>query len=397
MVRNVKIPIRIANIEKQKEDIKYWKIAPIDKKRVLNFINDLEIGLIKGTPIKRNSLSDYISSLKIALEFLKKDSHKLKEEDVKKFLATMLKDQLIWKYKGKDENGEVVTKSKSYSLSKRIKMKNLLISFFDYTLKDDAHKLTKILSTRMKMQLGTPNCLKEEEIEKLFKAAKTKEARYIVAGLYSSGARIEEFFNIRYEDYQMPNENNPYVRLTLKEEYSKTKGRTISLYWKYAAKAIQEFLEQRIDEGIQADEPVLKDTTYGAVRKFLSRLGDKVLKKRVHAHLFRHSAATHLASKLNRQNLCIYFGWRFSSPMPDLYISRGDVEQKEQDEKFKKSDLEDLREELETQRRLFKIEKDELSKSNEEMKKWIVETLINFKKEMLETKELLKVVSVDEK
>ncbi len=143
----------------------------------------------------------------------------------------------------------------------------------------------------------------------------------------------------------MPDKDNPYIRLTLKEEYSKTKGRTISLYWKHAAKTIQEFLELRIDEGIQSNEQVLK-ASYGGIRKFLNRIGDKVLKKRVHAHLFRKSAATRMANKLNRQDLCIYFGWKFSSPCPDLYISRGNVEQRELDEKFKKSDMEDLKEEL---------------------------------------------------
>ena len=396
MAQNIKIPIRTANIEKQKEAIKLWKVSQADKKRVLSFINDVEIGLVTGNPIKPNSLSDYISTLKVALEFLKKDSHKLKEEDVKEFLGAMLKDKLVWECKMRDETGNLISKFTPYSNAKKIKMKNLLTSFFNYTLKDNAHKLTKVLSIKMKIKLSTPNCLTEEEVEKLFKAAKTKKQRYIISGLYSSGARIEEFVNIRYEDYRMSDKDNPYIRLTLKEEYSKTKGRTISLYWKHATKAIQEFLEQRIDEGIQSNEQVLK-ASYGGMRKFLNRIGKQVLNKRVHPHLFRHSAATRMANRLNRQDLCIYFGWRFSSPMPDLYISRGNVEQRELDEKFKKSDMEDLKEELETQKRLFKIDRDNMLKSNEETKKWFIETLTNFKKEMLETKDLLEVATTNKK
>ena len=373
-----------------------WKISEADKKRVLAFINNIEIGLITGNPIKPNSLSDYMSTLKVALEFLKKDSHKLKEEDVKDFLGDMLKDKLVWKFKTKDENGNLISQLKPYSNAKKIKMKNLLTSFLNYTLKDDANKLIKILSTRMRVKLSTPNCLTEEEIEKLYNASKTKQQRYIIAMLYSSGARAEEFFNIRREDIQMPNEDNPYIRLTLKEEYSKTKGRTISLYWKHATRAVQELLEKRIDEGIQANEQVLQ-TSYGGARKFLNRIGKKVLGKRVHFHLFRHSAATRMANRLNRQDLCIYFGWRFSSPMPDLYISRGNVEQRELDEKFKKSDMEDLKEELETQKRLFKIDRDEMLKNNEETKKWFIETLTNFKKEMMETKDLLNLATINKK
>ena len=83
--------------------------------------------------------------------------------------------------------------------------------------------------------------------------------------------------------------------------------------------------------------------------------------------------------------------------MPDLYISRGNVEQRELDEKFKKSDMEDLKEELETQKRLFKIDRDEMLKNNEETKKWFIETLTNFKKEMLETKDLLNLAMINKK
>ena len=162
------------------------------------------------------------------------------------------------------------------------------------------------------------------------------------------------------------------------------------------ARAVQELLEKRIDEGIQSNEQVLQ-TSYGGARKFLNRIGKKILNKRVHFHLFRHSAATRMANRLNRQDLCIYFGWRFSSPMPDLYISRGNVEQRELDEKFKKSDMEDLKEELETQKRLFKIDRDEMLKNNEETKKWFIETLTNFKKEMIETKELLEIATPNKK
>ncbi len=54
-----------------------------------------------------------------------------------------------------------------------------------------------------------------------------------MALLFDSGARAEEFLNIRYEDIEIPEKDN-FVRLTLKEEYSKTKGRVISLYWKHS-------------------------------------------------------------------------------------------------------------------------------------------------------------------
>ncbi len=56
------------------------------------------------------------------------------------------------------------------------------------------------------------------------------EERFVIAVLFDSGARAEEFHNIRREDIQLPSGSDNYVQITLKEEYSKTNGRTISLY-----------------------------------------------------------------------------------------------------------------------------------------------------------------------
>ena len=80
------------------------------------------------------------------------------------------------------------------------------------------------------------------------------------------------------------------------------------------------------------------------------RLGKKVLKKSIHFHLFRHSSATYYANKMNRQELCIRYGWAFSSDMPDVYISRSGMENKQLDEKMTNTEISEL------QTRLAKME-----------------------------------------
>jgi len=70
------------------------------------------------------------------------------------------------------------------------------------------------------------------------------------------------------------------------------------------------------------------------------------LKKEIYPHLFRHSSATHYASKLNRQELCYRYGWAFSSDMPDVYISRAGMNNKELDEKFESTELGELKTKL---------------------------------------------------
>ena len=45
---------------------------------------------------------------------------------------------------------------------------------------------------------------------------------------------------------------------------------------------------------------------------------------------------------MNRQQLCIRYGWTFSSDMPDVYISRAGVENAELDRQFANSDMQSV-------------------------------------------------------
>lgn len=58
---------------------------------------------------------------------------------------------------------------------------------------------------------------------------------------------------------------------------------------------------------------------------------------------FRHSSATYYASKLNRQQLCIRYGWAISSRMPDTYFTRSGVDMEELDKKFTGTEVEVLK------------------------------------------------------
>jgi len=169
--------------------------------------------------------------------------------------------------------------------------------------------------------------------------------------LFDAGCRIEEFLNIRMEDVEEPNANSPYYKITLKEEYSKTAGRTIGLYWQYSTEAIKEYLSEH---HFKSSEPVYT-SRYDDVRFYLKRLGQRVLKRRVYAHLFRHSSSTYYASKLNRQQLCYRYGWAFSSRMPDVYIPRAGMVEEKINEQFKNEEISALRERLDKYEQLLKI------------------------------------------
>jgi hypothetical protein len=108
---------------------------------------------------------------------------------------------------------------------------------------------------------------------------------------------------------------------------------------------VKDYLNERLAAGLQPKDPVYCGT-YDAMRMFLARLGRSVLGRHVHPHLLRHTSATYYANKLNRQELCYRFGWRFSSDMPDVYIPRAGMETRELDEKFNQTELSTLKDDL---------------------------------------------------
>ena len=166
----------------------------------------------------------------------------------------------------------------------------------------------------------------------------------MVSMLYAIGMRVGELINLKVSDLNFE-EKTGYVK--------QGKGR------KDRAFNIPESMMQEIRgqaENQKADNQEFLFT--GSQGKLTDRNIQKIVRKAairaginksVHPHLFRHSSATYYANKLNRQELCMRYGWKFSSDMPDIYISRAGMENKELDEKFTQTELGDLKYKLEKQ------------------------------------------------
>jgi integrase len=359
---NVKIPIHQRNFKARLKTLSEWKIDKEDKKDLIKFLNDLELGKVnKGKRIGEARRLKYLTILKIPLEFWNKPTSTLTEKDIESFeksLTSKLKSKL---------------KKKSFSANTKSDIKKALKIYLKW--KGLNPKLYDWLDTSVPNI--TPDYLKEEEIRKLYKSCKNAEERFLIAVLFDSGARAEEFHNIRYEDIQLPKESENFIKLTLKEEYSKSKGRVISLYWENTLEAVRDYLKEREKEGIKNNESIFKNS-YDNVRQILYRLGKRALKRNIHYHLFRHSSATHYASKLNRQQLCYRYGWAFSSRMPDVYISRAGMENKELDEKFEGTELGELKSKLSKE----EFERKKLKEDIDTKEKEYYEMFSNLKKEL---------------
>jgi integrase len=310
-----------------------WRIRPEERRALCRFLEELALGKVnKGRRISESRQCKYLDILRPPLEFFRKPATRLATGDIERFETVLASGTLLSR------------KGTPYRPSTRVDMRRALKTYLRWRLgPETATRLTDWLDTRDVFK--TPDFLRHEEVEKLLKACRSPRERFLVAVLFDSGARATEFHNIRRADLELPEGETTYVRLTLREEFSKTKGRTISLYWKHTTEAVRDFLQQREREGIHAQDPVFT-TRYPAARKFLQRLGQRVLARSIHYHLFRHSSATYYADKMNRQQLCIRYGWAFSSRMPDVYIARSGVELETLDERFKSAEVDGLRSSL---------------------------------------------------
>jgi len=341
---NIKIDVHENNnYETKLNAVPLWKVPESTKKEIKTFIEKAQLGQVKeGKKISEKTISKYLSVLRHLLEVVNKPTSKLTKQDMEKI----------------DKH---LTNKKLKSASD---FKLILQIFLKWKLGEEKQrKISGWFDVKRKKK--TPDYLTETEIIKLFKNCKSASERYLIAVLFDTGARVEEFLNIRYEDIQLPEKNINFPRITLKEEYSKTNGRNISLYWKHSLEAIRDFIKEK--EDTKPSDPIFTKN-YDAIRMFLFRLGKRILNKEIHPHLFRHSSATYYATKLNRQELCYRYGWKFSSNMPDVYISRAGMESKQLDEKFKATELEELEKKFEKEKFEKNIEIEELKQDSEEIK-----------------------------
>jgi integrase len=330
----VKIRAHARYLPTRLQGVQSWKVPESVRVDVLRFVDELALG--KANPGKRISegrQAKYLDSLRVPLEFFGKPLDSLALQDVEAFEKALLSNAI-----------QSHLKSKPYADSTKVDIRKALKIFLRWRLgATKAMELAGWLDTRDRHK--TPDYLSVAEIEALLKHCRTIEQRYIVAALFDSGARAEEFLNIRFEDVRLADGKDNFVKIALKQEYSKTLGRTISLFWHPTGEIVQDYVSQRQLSAPKATDPVLA-VTYDNLRIFLRRLGLKVLNKPIHPHLFRHSSATHYASQLNRQELCYRYGWKFSSAMPDVYISRAGMENKDLDVKFTGTEVTKLRDEL---------------------------------------------------
>ncbi len=313
-----KIDIHPVDYERVKKKLRDYVPTEKEYEEVIEHLRQLANGEITGKQVGIKRQVKLIHMFGIFFKNYKDSFSTITKDRLSSLKEDLLNDKI------KKENGE------NYSGATKEDLTETIVRYLEwkYPKKISSFVSKNNLALRkwfvIRARKKTPEIISENEVKRLYNAEKTLRGKYVIAGLYGSGARIEEFLNLRFEDFEEPTASFPYYKIDLKKEYSKTEERKIGLYWDLCTEATAKYLAN-IEK--KDNKQRVLEMEYDAVRKFLSRLSLEVLNKNVNPHMFRKSSATFMASKLNRQQLCVRFGWKFSSQMPDIYINRAGIDE----------------------------------------------------------------------
>lgn len=301
--------------------------------------------------------------LKICSHYFNKDLDKINNKDMENFIRDL------------NENKIKKMNKESYSEQTKANIKVTLINFLRYSIEDKnkVATLTDWISTNYKKK--EIQALSEEDIKKMLSKCFTIQQKALIAVLFDLGCRIEEGLNIRLSDVTEVKGDIPYYKILIRTEFSKTQGRNVSLFWKPTTEILRLYLEEHPHKEMNSP---LFENTYDGVRKLLAKIGKRALGKPINAHLLRHSSATFYAGLgTDYFQLCKRYGWSIGSTMPNTYIDRSGIKEKEQADKFINSNIKDLNEKLEREQR----EKNKMKEEIRELRElWLkVESKINNK------------------
>lgn len=347
--------------EKIVEQIKEWKNYEI----ILEWLREKKL----KNKCKVSTLARTLSYYKKFDEWFNKDFREVTQSDLENVI-TKLQDN---KYKKIIGNGKKI----SYKTRGIANSKSELKGFFSWLIKKYKLHLDIDFIDTTKKDEEIDSLDMNTEIPQLIDRASSLMWKAGLRVLSDGGLRIEEFLNTTQGDYVYDKELNCYL---VRIKVSKTKPRTISL--PLSTKEINDYRESL---GKIKPNDYFFPISYPSVRKYLMIHGKRVLGKHINPHLLRHVSCTFYANKLNHYQMCKRYGWSFNSPMPQKYIDRNGIGERETAKIIRSDEVGDLKLKLSKQEIDNKIYKETSENEIEELKKQI-NSFEELKKEMQEIK-----------
>ena len=164
--------------------------------------------------------------------------------------------------------------------------------------------------------------LTSQEVTALIENSKNARDKALISVLYDSGCRIGELINMRIKDLGF-DEFGALLRVTGKTGFRQVRivGNSIAYLRAWLdnhplRNDVNAFLFCNLSDSILGRHLTYADV-YSIIRHAAKRAG---IKKRIHPHLFRHTRATILASKVAEAPLEAQMGWVHGSRQTRTYV-----------------------------------------------------------------------------
>ncbi len=284
-------------------------ISEKNKQLITQFLRDCELGKTihqgQKKKIGKARIVKYLETLKQLAIWFNVDFDQVTQVQMEEFILGL-------------ENNQYTRRNGSpYTESVKRDYKVCLRKYYKWLLGDNETypPIVRWLDTRD--VIPEIPCLLRSEIERMSEHARNPMERAVIWVLFDSGARAEEFLNVRYRHLEETESEDKQTIYRIRIEFSKTKPRTLLL------PVASPYLRRHIETQGQCgqDEQVFP-LPYSRLRNIFRRVGMKGLGRRVHPHLLRHSSATYYAPLLSRAAFCYRYGWSYRSNMADRYIDR---------------------------------------------------------------------------
>jgi len=225
---------------------------------------------LKIRGFSEKTVSSYLFHNQKFLDFTKKQTDEIEEDDIKAYLAHLMSDKSL---KPASVNLALCT----------------LKFFYTEILEKDIFKKVKA----PKLEHKIPTVLSKDEIKALLEAAKNKKHKLLIEFLYSSGLRVSEAVGMKVNDLDM-NE-----RIGIVKSGKGKKDRLIILS-NNLIDHIEKYLKKREEKGYKSEylfhvKNPEKHLSVRQAQKIIQKIALKAkIKKRVFCHALRSSFATHL-------------------------------------------------------------------------------------------------------
>lgn len=290
---DTRVQCQLANIAKNE----HYGDNPKIYQDFFNYLGSIELS--------KPRIAKYLDSLRTVEKIIKKPFREVNKTDLEAFLNEI--------------------NNRKYSVWTKRDFKLTIKIFYRWLYESEEYpELVKWIKPKVKKKdqplKSSNDLLTKEEIKRMLAECENARDKAIIAILYESGARIGEIGTLRIKNIEIDKFG------ALLSVNGKTGHRIVRII--SSTHYLMSWLESHpAPENMEAPlwtgfgKKSYEMLGYAGMSRMIRKITKKAgINKRVHAHLFRHSRATHLADDLTEFQMNHYFGWIQGSNMPSTYI-----------------------------------------------------------------------------